>query len=740
MNEQDQVSIILEVLEKNAAKVADMKAQVAGLSGVTSATTAATTKAAAADDQLAIALNKLRLQVLAANAAQVAQGKTYRTLIPSTTTATRELAGLGRAGMNTRMGMMELEHTMRSTADVMLMGGNPRMLLAQLPQIAQGVSMLGISVATLGSGFISLAPVVADVVLGLKLYHDRQVEAATESAIWDQRIALGARNMAAMDEAVRRGIVSWEDWNRVGNLFAQNKTIEAIAAMKELGVSQGQLDRLDRFNVLAEKLAVQALPRFQKARAIALDAFQKQLAEIDKAAPAGSLAEKLKPAAQASATTTYKNRLKEVDAQEKQANLTELQRNLQRLFTNDAVYGSQQRATQYVKEYNTTKSAMQQALRLNQITSEGYDQAMVAATEKLNAGLAKTEVAMRQRRAEEETGIAEVRALRERALEATLNGEAKQVAAIKYRFSLEAQKVQDLVDKGYLRPAQATAMQSLLQKGQANEIAALKPTKPGVGPNDNSFAGKSGTLGAVGEVHAHLDFLNQVKDINGKIVQADLQVRDKRVKAEADMWKNLATIARAGGKTGFEIYKQMLVAQTLINTYSAAMGAYNAMAGIPYVGPVLGVIAAAAAVAAGAIQVANIESEQFAEGGYTGVGGKFEPAGTVHRGEFVVPQEATARAGVPALYSLMAGNATIIPNDFLAGRTSQISFAPAPAIRARGGYASGGFVAAPAPASKPLNVNVGLVDSRQNMRQWMEKDGMNIFLSELHRRGNRVSV
>lgn len=30
----------------------------------------------------------------------------------------------------------------------------------------------------------------------------------------------------------------------------------------------------------------------------------------------------------------------------------------------------------------------------------------------------------------------------------------------------------------------------------------------------------------------------------------------------------------------------------------------------------------------------------FAEGGYTGIGGKYEPAGTVHRGEYVLPQEA----------------------------------------------------------------------------------------------------
>jgi tape measure domain-containing protein len=42
----------------------------------------------------------------------------------------------------------------------------------------------------------------------------------------------------------------------------------------------------------------------------------------------------------------------------------------------------------------------------------------------------------------------------------------------------------------------------------------------------------------------------------------------------------------------------------------------------------------------------------FAEGGYTGAGGKHEPAGVVHRGEYVMSKEATARLGVPQLNAL----------------------------------------------------------------------------------------
>uniref|UniRef100_UPI000BE999C2 phage tail tape measure protein n=1 Tax=Escherichia coli TaxID=562 RepID=UPI000BE999C2 len=47
----------------------------------------------------------------------------------------------------------------------------------------------------------------------------------------------------------------------------------------------------------------------------------------------------------------------------------------------------------------------------------------------------------------------------------------------------------------------------------------------------------------------------------------------------------------------------------------------------------------------------------FASGGFTGTGGKYEPAGIVHCGEFVFTKEATSRIGVGNLYRLMRGYA-----------------------------------------------------------------------------------
>jgi lambda family phage tail tape measure protein len=47
----------------------------------------------------------------------------------------------------------------------------------------------------------------------------------------------------------------------------------------------------------------------------------------------------------------------------------------------------------------------------------------------------------------------------------------------------------------------------------------------------------------------------------------------------------------------------------------------------------------------------------FADGGYTGDGGKYQPAGIVHAGEFVMSREATNRIGVGTLSRMLKGYA-----------------------------------------------------------------------------------
>jgi hypothetical protein len=89
----------------------------------------------------------------------------------------------------------------------------------------------------------------------------------------------------------------------------------------------------------------------------------------------------------------------------------------------------------------------------------------------------------------------------------------------------------------------------------------------------------------------------------------------------------------------------------------------------------------------------------FAAGGYTGAGGKHEPAGIVHRGEFVFPQEAVQRIGVSRL-GAMAG----LPGYDLGGLVGDIGGAIGSAASSVGGFVSdaAGWLAHPVEHLKQL--------------------------------------
>ena len=86
--------------------------------------------------------------------------------------------------------------------------------------------------------------------------------------------------------------------------------------------------------------------------------------------------------------------------------------------------------------------------------------------------------------------------------------------------------------------------------------------------------------------------------------------------------------SRASQKKAFQIQKAVNIASATIDTFKAATSAFSSMSGIPIVGPALGAVAAAAAVAAGLVNIKKISSTQFEGGGSTGggVGGGSVPS------------------------------------------------------------------------------------------------------------------
>lgn len=112
--------------------------------------------------------------------------------------------------------------------------------------------------------------------------------------------------------------------------------------------------------------------------------------------------------------------------------------------------------------------------------------------------------------------------------------------------------------------------------------------------------------------------------------------------------KKEADIAKAKNEANKKMFA-MQVIQAVAQTAQNALSAYGSAAAIPVVGYILAPIAAAMAVAAGAIQIASIKKQQqasqaqgYSEGGFTKPGGVNEPAGIVHAGEWVASQKLLA--------------------------------------------------------------------------------------------------
>jgi len=138
----------------------------------------------------------------------------------------------------------------------------------------------------------------------------------------------------------------------------------------------------------------------------------------------------------------------------------------------------------------------------------------------------------------------------------------------------------------------------------------------------------------------------------GEISQEDFEAAkleiEKRAKRDEDAIK----------KQAFDADKKNRIAQSIIDTIQSGIAAFRSLVGVPFIGPILAAAASAAALVFGYRNVDLIRQEQyvpggFAIGGYTGPGGKNDPAGIVHRGEVVWNQSDVAAVGGPHIANSM---------------------------------------------------------------------------------------
>ncbi len=132
-----------------------------------------------------------------------------------------------------RMALMELGHSARATADIMIMGGSPRMLAAELPRVIQGL-------ATMGIGMSSLIPIIGGVTLAAvagygawKVYNEiiNQVAEDAKKMAKEMTDVIGA--MEVMQKLGNAGVISNAERTAYMKLLhptSQRTSAEIIAA------------------------------------------------------------------------------------------------------------------------------------------------------------------------------------------------------------------------------------------------------------------------------------------------------------------------------------------------------------------------------------------------------------------------------------------------------------------------------------------------------------------------------
>lgn len=125
---------------------------------------------------------------------------------------------------------------------------------------------------------------------------------------------------------------------------------------------------------------------------------------------------------------------------------------------------------------------------------------------------------------------------------------------------------------------------------------------------------------AIGEHHARVEA--QTREHQIRLTDFDRSARAIRftvgqqydklsLDSTAFFFGQIGALMQTKSRALFEVGKAGAIAETVIQTYRAAQGAYAAMASIPFVGPALGVAAAAAAIAVGFARVQAIKATSF---------------------------------------------------------------------------------------------------------------------------------
>ncbi|MCI7819626.1 phage tail length tape measure family protein [Klebsiella pneumoniae] len=202
-------------------------------------------------------------------------------------------------------------------------------------------------------------------------------------------------------------------------------------------------------------------------------------------------------------------------------------------------------------------------------------------------------------------------------------------------------------------------------QGQINEYGqAQQELQRWLAAQEEAYA-KAGEITAEGE--ARMTSIRQRAADANQVIEA--QKNTIISAATQSLFDSTAEIMRTGFgeqsaiyKVAFAASKAFAIADSMVKIQQAiASGAVSA----PYPANIIAMASIAAQTASIVSNIQAVSGVGFASGGYTGPGGKFQPAGIVHKGEYVFDQASTNRIGVSQLEALRNGQ----PLDATLGRT-----------------------------------------------------------------------
>ena len=143
-----------------------------------------------------------------------------------------------------------------------------------------------------------------------------------------------------------------------------------------------------------------------------------------------------------------------------------------------------------------------------------------------------------------------------------------------------------------------------------------------------------------------------ISESEDRIQAKKINTTSRALNQTSGILRNFGDAQNKESKRGFKTWKAMATAQAMVDMASAVLGAFKSQVAIPIVGPILAAAQAAAAMAFGASQIANIQNTEYqppqaAEGGYL-QGPGHSQGGTIieaEGGEYITKKSRVAELG-----------------------------------------------------------------------------------------------